>query len=145
MKTNTENCVATCRMWNCNKVMTHKRYGMQSVLQIPGGSWTNKVMDILILPSMSCGFTQISVIVNMYIKMAHFVPLSTNTDTALLIEVFLRKIWQPYCLTTSIVLNCDCTFTFSNWQEVANRLEIRSRMSTTIHCQTGGQISESRK
>lgn len=139
MKADVEDYVTTCPICRRNKASRHKRYGMLSALETPESPWTDIAMDFITSLPSSKGQTQIWVIVDRFTKMAHFVPLPTNTDTTLLVEVFLREVWRLHGLPNSIVSDRDSKFTSKHWTEVLKRLGIRMRMSTAFHPQTDGQ------
>ena len=139
MRADFEDYVTSCDICRRNKASRHKRYGRLSALETPDGPWTDIAMDFITALPKSKGRTQIWVIVDRFTKMAHFITLPTNTEAALLVEVFLREIWRLHGLPRSIVSDRDTKFTSYHWNEVTKRLGIRLRMSTTFHPQTDGQ------
>ena len=83
---------------------------------------------------------QLSVIIDRFTKMVHFIPLLQDGKTvADLAKIFAREVWRFHGLPTDIMSDRDSHFTSEVWQEFLNLLEIRPRMSTAFHPQTDGQ------
>ena len=89
------------------------------------------------LPSVS-GYDQIWVIVDRFLKMAHFVPLKSRT-AATLAKAFVREIWRLHGLPLGVVSDRDTVFMSKLWTEVMRLLDVSQDMSTAYHPQTDGQ------
>ena len=97
-------------------------------------------MDWIIELPESDGFTQIWVVVDRFTKMAHLIPLQTNTKATDLAKVFLKEIWKHHGLLTDIVSDRDAKITSHFWQALMDLLGVRTKLSTAFHPETDGQI-----
>ena len=92
----------------------------------------------------SSGHTKIWVIVDRFSKMAHFIPLSTDTPIKEIANIFLREIWRLHGLPNSVVSDRDSRFQSKFWLCVMELLDVDVRMTTAFHPQTDGQNRESK-
>jgi len=80
------------------------------------------------------------VIIDRFIKTAHFLPLRTEGMTVPdLAAIFAREVWKYHGLPADIVSDRNSRFTSETWKEFLRLLGIRPRMSTVFHPQTDGQ------
>lgn len=68
-------------------------------------------MDWIIELPESKGYTQIWVIVDRLTKMAHLVPLPTNTKATKLARIFVKEVWKNHGLLIDIVSDRDTKIT----------------------------------
>ena len=61
-------------------------------------------------------YTHIWVIVDRFTKMAHLVPLPTNTSAKDLAKIFVKEVWKNHGLPTDIVSDRDTKVTSHFWQ-----------------------------
>ena len=96
-------------------------------------------MDWIIELPESNGYTQIWVIVDRFTKMAHLVPLPTNTSTKDLAKIFVKEVWKNHGLPTDIVSDRDTKVTSHFWQALMDLLGIQTKLCTAFHPETEGQ------
>ena len=114
-------------------------YGELEQLEVPYRPWSSISMDWIIELPESDGFTQIWVVVDRFTKMAHLIPLPTNTKATDLAKVFLKEIWKHHGLPTDIVSDRDAKITSHFWQALMDLLGVRTKLSTAFHPETDGQ------
>ena len=74
--------IKTCDLCQHNKSTTQKMIGLLQSLPVPIDCWTSLSVDFIThLPMIPQGYDMITVIVNRFMKWAHFIP-SKSTDTA---------------------------------------------------------------
>jgi len=96
-------------------------------------------MDFITDLPLSDGHDSIWVIVDRFTKMAHFVPLKSDTKKAPdLAQIFLREVWRLHGLPSTIVSDRDARFTSKFGETIIGILKIKRGMSTAFHPQTDG-------
>ena len=123
-----------------NKSARYARYGKLSPLDVPYAPWdsilTNFITDLPLLD----GHDSIWVVIDLFTKMCHFIPLKTNAKkSSNLARIFLREIWKLHGLPREIVSDRDTRFTAKFWQTLTDLLKINRSMSTAFRPQTDGQ------
>ena len=80
--------------------------------------WTDISMEFVVgLPKFG-NKSVIMVVIDRLSKYAHFCALPHTFTPALVGQVFLDQIFKLHDMTTSIVSDCDPTFTSTFWQEL---------------------------
>ena len=75
---------------------------------IPEKPWTNISMNfILRLPKTSKGYDSIYVVVDRFLKMAHFIPCKKTFDAIQIVDIFFREIVRLHGLPKSIIVDRD--------------------------------------
>ena len=89
----------------------------------------------------SNGYTQIWVVVDRLIKMAHFIPMVTGEKSPAkdLAITFAREIWRLHGLPSDIVSDRGSVFISGFWKELMEHLGVDLNLSTAFHPQTDGQ------
>jgi len=132
--------VRSCPECQQNKSSRHQPYGLSSPLELPYAPWQSIAMDFIAELPISDGCDQLWVIIARFTKMAHFLTLRSEGQTAAdLAVIFAREVWKYHGLPTDIVSDRDSRFTSETWKEFLRLSGIRSRMSTAFHPQTDGQ------
>src|SRR5690606_8079316 len=131
--------VKSCDICQRDKSSRHKKYGLLEPLQAPYRPWTSISMDWIVELPESNGYTQIWVVVDRLTKMAHFIPLPTNTDAKDLAHSFLRNIWKLHGPPDEIISDRDTRINSHFWQELMDLIGVKSAMSTAYHPETDGQ------
>jgi hypothetical protein len=93
MKREIAEYVARCD--NCWRIKTeHQRpTGLLQPLQIPQWKWDEIRMDFIVsLPSTRTGYDSIWVVVDHLTKPAHFIPVKTTYNSAVLAELYMSRI-----------------------------------------------------
>ena len=107
-----QNYIKTCDACQCNKSTTQKPIGLLQSLPVPIDHWTLISIDFIThLPIILQGYDVITVIIDRFMKWAHFIPSkSTNTaeDFAYLL---LREVIWHHRLPSEIISDHDTQFT----------------------------------
>jgi hypothetical protein len=105
-----EEYVCSCNCCQRNKVVRHKKFGLLEPLDIPNRPWDELSMDFIVALPESNGHTKIWVIVDCFTKMAHFLPLSTDTPIKDLANLYLKDVWRLHGLPSTAVSDRDSRF-----------------------------------
>ena len=139
MEEDVKDYVRTCDTCQHDKPSRHCRYGELEPLEVPYRPWSSISMDWIIELPESTWYTQIWVIGDRFIKMAHLVPLPTNTSAKDLAKIFVKDVWKNHGLPTDIVSDRDTQVTSHFWQALMDLLGIQTKLSTAFHLETDGQ------
>ena len=139
MEEDVKDNVWTCDTYQRDKPSRHRRYGELEPLEGPYRPWSSISMDWIIELPESNGYTQIWVIVDRFTKMAHLVPLLTNTSAKDLAKIFVKEVWKIHGLPTDIVSDRDTKVTSQFWQALMDLLGIQTKLCTAFHPETEGQ------
>ena len=139
MEEDVKDYVRTCDTCQRDKPSRHRRYGELEPLEVPYRPWSSISMDWIIELPESNGYTQIWVIVDRFTKMAHLVPLPTNTSAKDLAKIFVKEVWKNHGLLTDIVSDRDTKVTSHFWQALMDLLGIQTKLSTAFDPETDGQ------
>jgi hypothetical protein len=90
-------------------------------------------MDFIVRLPKAANKLVIMVIVDCLAKYAHFCALSQPFTPALVAHIFIDNIFKLHGMPTSIVLDCEPTFTSHFWQELFNLQGTQLNMSTSYH------------
>jgi hypothetical protein len=132
--------VRGCLECQCNKNPRHGVFGLLQPMEIKWKPWRSISMDFITSLPLSNGCDSIWVIVDMFTKMAHFIPLKVEGKKADdLIRIFAREYWRLHGVPSDIVSDRDSRFTGHLWEDFLKLVGIKSRMSTAFHPQTDGQ------
>jgi len=132
------NYIRTCDAYQRNKTARHRKYGKLVPLEIPSRSWEQISVDFITdLPNVK-GYNQCWVIVDMFTKMAHFIPLK-NRKAKELALIFVREVWRLHGLPKRVISDPDTVFMSSFWSEVMRLLEVELDKSSAYHSQSDGQ------
>ena len=110
-----EEYVRRCDPCQRNKATRHEKYGLLDPLDIPNRPWDDISMDFIVGLPESSGHTKIWVVVDRFSKMAHFIPLSTDTPIKEIANIFLREIWRLHGLPNSVISDRDSQFQSKFW------------------------------
>jgi len=81
------------------------------------------------------GATMILVVVDWFIKMAHFIPIKKK-DSPTVARAYREYVWKYHGFPEDVVSDSDSTFTGSVFTNLYNYLRIKRSMSTAYHPQT---------
>jgi hypothetical protein len=96
--------VALCD--NCQRVKTERQrlIGLLQALKIPQWKWEEISMDFIIgLPTTQSGYDSICVIVDYFLKVAHFISVKTTYKGAKLAELYIARIMCLHRVPKKIV------------------------------------------
>lgn len=96
-------------------------------------------MDFIVKLPASSGFDSILVIVDHFLKGAHFIPCKESMDSSSLASLFISHFFRHHGLPNKIVTDQGPTFVSAFWTSVQKALRIYSAPSTAYHPQTDGQ------
>jgi hypothetical protein len=132
--------VRSCLECQKNKNPRHAPFGHLQPMELHYRPWQSISMDFITDLPLSEGCDSIWVIVDMFSKMTHFIPLKKDRKkTDDLIRIFAREYWRFHGVPMDIVSDRDSRFTAKLWSDFLRLVGIKSRMSTAFHPQTDGQ------
>jgi hypothetical protein len=118
MKKDILHFVTECELCQRNKGETINSPGALQPLPNPASMWTDISMDFRVgLPKVG-NKSVIMVVVDRLSKYAHFCSLPHPFTSELVAQVFIDHIFKLHGIPTSIVSDCDPTFTNAFWQEL---------------------------
>ena len=91
------------------------------------------------LPRRRKGNDSIWVIVDRFMKTAHFIPVRSNRTAQSLAQIYFREIVRLHGVPLSIVSDRDTIFTSKFWEAFQVELGTKLNLSTSYHPQTDGQ------
>jgi putative transposase len=106
--------VRSCLECQKDKASCHKPYSLLSPLELPYIPWTSIAIDFIIDLPLSKDYDQLWVIIDRFMKMAHFIPLKKDQKTAEhLVKIFAHEMWRFHGIPTDIISDCDSRFTLT--------------------------------
>ncbi|MBW0569980.1 hypothetical protein O181_109695, partial [Austropuccinia psidii MF-1] len=116
--------VSSFQQCSRNKYIHHKKFGLLKPLPIPNGPWMCLSMDCITQLPLSNLFDSILVIVNIFSKMAVFIPKMSSITSLDLAHLFLNNIFSKHGLPSSIVSDRRSLFISSFWKNLCQQLKI---------------------
>jgi hypothetical protein len=114
--------------------------GLLQSLKIPQWKWEEVSMDFIVgLPIMQSGYDSIWVIVDHFLKVAHFIPVKTTHKRAKLAELYITRILCLHGMPKKIVSDRGTQFTSRFWEKLYEVMDTRLNFSSAYHPQTDGQ------
>jgi transposase InsO family protein len=97
-------------------------------------------MDFIIgLPRTRAGYDSIWVVVDRLTKAAHFIPVKTTYNSAVLAELYMSRIVCLHRVPKKIISNRGTQFTSHFWQQLHEALGTHLEFSSAYHLQTYDQ------
>jgi hypothetical protein len=97
-------------------------------------------MDFIIgLPTMQFGYDSIWVIVDQFLKVAHFIPVKTTYKGAKLAELYIARIVCLHGVPKKIVSDRETQFMSRFWEKLHEAMGTKLNFSLAYHRQTDGQ------
>ena len=116
-----------------------KPYELRTPLPVPEYPSTAISMDFAMgLLKTKNGKDSVFVIVDMFFKMAHFIPCKKVDDACNVTNLFFKEIMRLHGLTRSIVSDRDKKFLSHFWRTLWGKIGTKLLFSTTCHPQTDG-------
>ncbi|MBW0587872.1 hypothetical protein O181_127587, partial [Austropuccinia psidii MF-1] len=129
--------VSSCQQHSRNKNIHHKKFGLLKPLPIPNGPWICLLMDFITQFPLSNSFDSILVIVDIFSKMAVFIPKMSSITSLELAHSFIKNIFSKHGLPSSIASDRGPLFVSSSgtifvsssrFQEICQLLTIQKLM-----------------
>jgi hypothetical protein len=118
MKFAVKQFVQTCTVCQQSKPDRTKLPGLLQPLPIPDSAWQVISMDFVEGLPLSKSFNCILVVVDLFTKYGHFVPLRHPFTAAMVAQIFMDTIYRLHGLPLSIVSDRDRIFTSHFWSEL---------------------------
>ena len=121
---------------SCQRIKAeHQRpAGLLQPLQIPQWKWDEIGMDFIVgLPRTRTGYDSIWVVVDRLTKAAHFIPVKTTYNSAVLAELYMARIVCLHGIPKKIVSDRGTQFTSHFWQQLHEALGTHLNFSSTYH------------
>jgi transposase InsO family protein len=97
-------------------------------------------MDFIVgLPTTQSSYDLIWVIVNYFLKVAHFIPVKTTYKGAKLAELYIARIVCLHGVPTKIVSDRGTQFMSTFWEKLHEEMDTRLNFSSSYHPQTNGR------
>jgi transposase InsO family protein len=97
-------------------------------------------MDFIVgLPRTRASYDSIWVVVYRWTKAAHFIPVKTTYNNAVLAELYMSRIVHLHDIPKKIISNRGIQFTSHFWQQLHEALCTHLKFSSAYHPQTDGQ------
>ena len=117
----------------------HRPYGLLHPLPIPSRPWASISMDFITdLPRVGDHDT-VLVIVDRFLKMAHFVPCSKTTSGEERADLFLNNVVQLHGLPEDVTSDRGPQFISHFWRRLLQTFGTSVNLSSAHHPQTDGQ------
>lgn len=113
--------------------------GLLQPLPVPVVSWKIITMDFIEGLPLSGNANAILVVVDKFLKFAHFIPLKHPFTAAVVAKLFMDTIFHLHGLPKSIISDRDQIFTSKFWQLLFRSAGTMLRLSSSYHPQNDGQ------
>ena len=140
MRQDVQEYVRTCD--TCLRVKCQRKSpaGLLQPLPVPEQKWQSVSMDFIIeLPLTIRGHTGIVVFVDRLTKMVRLAPLRTDFSASDVADLLISQVFRHHGLPTDLITDRDPRFTSAFFRRLAEKWEVKQKMSTSFHPQTDGQ------
>ncbi len=97
-------------------------------------------MDFIVgLPRTAKGYDSIWVIIDRLTKIAHFLPVKTNSPVTVYAQLYIARILSLHGVPKTIVSDCGPQFVAMFWEALHKSLGTKLLHSSAYHPQTSGQ------
>jgi len=130
---------ATCDSCQRNKSRSQAPPGLFQPLETPTKPWDHISMDFIVeLPKTKSGYDAITVYVDKFSRMAHFIPSKTSDTAVDAASFFFKEVFRLHGLPKKIISDRDPKFTSLFWKSLTDIMNTRLAMSTAYHPQSDG-------
>jgi len=140
METDVRAFIKSCDTCMRNKKSRHRKFGLLQPLEVPERPWKSIEIDFLCGLPPSKGFTVIMVVVDRFSKMIHLIPFKDIPNATQTAKAFIKHIYKLHGLPYDIITDRGSQFTSEFWQEFLFLLSVHSKIATTDHHETVGQV-----
>uniref|UniRef100_A0A670I7Y0 Gypsy retrotransposon integrase-like protein 1 n=1 Tax=Podarcis muralis TaxID=64176 RepID=A0A670I7Y0_PODMU len=139
MRGEVEDYVARCDTCQRAKPVHRAPAGLLEPLPTPFEPWERVALDFVTdLPS-SRGKTAVLVVVDLFTKMAHFIPCAKVATTEQTAKLFIDHVFRVHGLPRSILSDRGRQFISNFWQKLLGILNVKINLASARHPQTNGQ------
>ena len=132
--------IAICLYFQLFKEDCNHPSAMLKLIVIREWKWEVISMEFIIgLLRTSRQHDSIMVVVDLLIKVVHFIPVKSTYSTIDVAEVFIIDVVRFHGVIKNIVSKRDTKFTYRFWKELFVALGIEFSFSTTYHLLTDGE------
>jgi hypothetical protein len=140
MKREIAEYVVVCDICQRIKAEHQRLAGLLQPLQIPQWKWDEIGMDFIVgVPRTRTGYDSIWIVVDHLTNVAHFIPVKTTYNSAVLAELYMARIVCLHGVPKKIVSDRGTQFTSHFWQQLHEALGTQLKFSSAYHPQTDGQ------
>jgi transposase InsO family protein len=139
MKATVKQFVQSCAICQQSKPDRSKTPGLLQPLPIPDSAWQVVSLDFVEGLPTSSHYNCILVVVDLFTKYGHFVPLRHPFTAPVVAQAFMDHIYRLHGLLVSIVSDQDRIFTSRFWSELFQLAGVQLCRSTAYHPQSDGQ------
>jgi len=132
--------VEGCDLCQRMKNRMEKLVGKLKLGKVPKKPWSHLMVDFITKLPVVAEKDVILVVCDRLSKMAHFVATTEGTSAEGLARLFWDNVWKLYGLLESVVLDRGPQFASELTKELNRILGSKTKLSTTFHPQTDGQI-----
>ena len=131
--------VQSCSVCQQAKTDRTRSPGLLQPLDIPPAAWNTISMDFIEGLPKSSRYNCVLVVVDLFTKYAHFVPLTHPFTAVGVAHAFFHNIYKLHGLPAAIVSDRDRIFTSNFWRELFQSAGVNLHMSSAYHPQSDGQ------
>jgi hypothetical protein len=126
--------IALCN--NCQRVKAERQRlaGLLQLLKMPQWKWEEISMDFIVgLPTTQSGYDSIWVIIDHFLKVAHFILVKTTYKGAKLAELYIARIMCLHRVFKKIVSDRGTKITSRFWEKLHEAMDTRLNFSSAYH------------
>src|SRR5438309_172287 len=134
-----------CAICAQNKGCQNQPVGAIHPLLVPKRPWMDISMDLVTGLPMDEGFDSVCMVVDRFSKEINVFPVTSKLTAQELAAEFKERIWRKHGLPKSILSDRGPQFISGFWQELLERLGVKSRLTSPYHPQGDGQTERTQR